>query len=150
MLRFNKRYLFVAGVLIILALASWDTKQKDRTGEILYKQNCANCHIGNKTTQLGPSIQKIRKDYGVEWAIRFVKKTDELITKRDLNALYSVAVFYPVKHTRFPVLQRSALIKIFDYVDSFKYDSTQTKHRRVSTTVKQKYVDSVEIKYKLL
>lgn len=80
----------------------------------------------------------------------FVKKTDELIEKRDLNALYSLAVFYPVKHTRFPALQRSALIKIFNYVDKFKYDSTQTKHRRVSPVLKQKYVDSVETKHKLL
>ena len=56
------------------AIGSWDTQQKDRTGEILYKQNCASCHIGNKTTQFGPSIQNIRKDYGVEWAVTFVKK----------------------------------------------------------------------------
>lgn len=101
------------------SLGSWDIQQKDRTGEILYKQNCASCHIGNKTTQFGPSIQNIRKDYGVEWAVTFVKKTDELITRRDLDALYSVAVFYPVRHTRFPVLQRTALIKILDFVDSF-------------------------------
>jgi hypothetical protein len=135
---------------LTFTLAAWDNNQNDRIGEILYKQNCASCHIGNKTTQFGPSIQNIRKDYGVEWAVTFVKNTDKLIEKRDLNALYSIAVFYPVKHTRFPVLERSALIKIFDYVDKFKYDSTQTRHRRVAPELKQKYVDSVETKHKLL
>jgi hypothetical protein len=150
MRKLSKTYYLTITILLTFALASWDTKQKDRTGEILFKQNCANCHIGNKTTQFGPSIQNIRKDYGVEWAVTFVKKTDELIEKRNLNALYSVAVFYPVKHTRFPVLQSSALLKIFDYVDKLKYDSTQTKHRRVSPVLKQKYVDSIETKHKLL
>jgi hypothetical protein len=135
---------------LTFTLAAWENNQKDRVGGILYKQNCASCHIGNKTTQFGPSIQNIRKDYGVEWAVTFVKNTDKLIEKRDLNALYSIAVFYPVKHTRFPVLERSALIKIFDYVDKFKYDSTQTRHRRVAPEFKQKYVDSVETKHKLL
>lgn len=150
MLRFHNRDYFSIGILLILSLILWNTKQKDRTVEILYKEKCANCHIINKTTQLGPSIQNIRKDYGVEWAVTFVKNTDELITKRDLNALYSVAVFYPVKHTRFPVLEKAVIIKLFDYVDSFKYDSTQTKHRRVQSAVKQRYVDSIETKHKLL
>ena len=74
MRQFHKKYYFITALLMTFAIGSWDIQQKDRTGEIFYKQNCASCHIGNKTTQFGPSIQNIRKDYGVEWAVTFVKK----------------------------------------------------------------------------
>ena len=151
------------GYIIIILLGSFLTaifssmiqkgdkfQKQDKRIESFFKKNCGNCHSPNKTNINSPSFQMIRKDYGKAWAITFVRNPDELTQINDLNALFSVAKFYPVKHTKFPLLEEETIIKILDYVDSFKYDSTQTKHRRVPIEVKQKFVDSISLKYKLI
>ena len=103
----------------------------------------------NKTTRFGPSIQHVTKDYGSKWAITFLKNTRELVSKDDINALYSIALFYPVKHTQFPGIDDDFAEAIFEYIDSFKYDSSQTNHRRVSFEIKRRFVDSVRVKVRL-
>jgi hypothetical protein len=51
-----------------------------------------------------------------------------------------------IQQPDFPLLQDSAIIAIFDYVDSFPFDSAQYAHRKSAPSVGKAVLDSIFVK----
>jgi len=56
--------------------------------------------------------------------IEFSQDSRKLMDKKDIKALYSYYLFQRVEHIRFPVLEPKYVIKVLDYVDGFKIDTS--------------------------
>jgi hypothetical protein len=119
--------------------------RQEKSGEILFKENCAPCHAPNKPL-VGPPFQKIRSDYGLDWTVEFVQHSTSMIKAKDTKALYIYYLYKKMPHNTFPNLIRKDVIKILDYVDTFPYDSVQYQHRKDPSKMKQKFVKDYEEK----
>jgi len=116
-------------------------QKQDNIGKAIFENNCKSCHLPNKATEIAPSFQDIRKDYGLKWTLSFLKDSRKLMDKKDIKALYSYYLFQRVEHIRFPVLEPKYVIKVLDYVDGFKIDTSQFKHRLTSSLLKKRFVE---------
>ena len=131
---------YIIIIIIGLSIFSLSFKKQDNIGKALFENSCKSCHLPNKATAIAPSFQNIRKDYGLQWTLAFIKDSRSLKNKKDICALYSYYLFGNHKHTMFPALKAKYVVKILDYVDKFPADTSQYKHRFVSYSQKQKYV----------
>ena len=127
-------------ILFGLAIFSLSFERQDNVGKAIFENNCKSCHLPNKTTDIAPSFQNIRKDYGLQWTLAFIKNSRQLKNEKDIRTLYSYYLFGSHEHIMFPVLEAKYVIKILDYVDKFPVDTSQFRHRLVSYSEKKKYV----------
>ena len=130
----------IISILFGLSIFLLSFQKQDNIGKAIFDNNCKSCHLPNKATEIAPSFQNIRKDYGLKWTLDFIKDSRKLRDKGDVNALYSYYIFKKVKHTSFPVLESKFVIKVLDYVDKFPVDTLQNKHRLVSYQEKKRFV----------
>lgn len=119
--------------------------KKEHPGKQLFNQACAPCHAPNKQLT-GPPFQRIREFAGLQWAITWVNHSSELIKRKEPYAHYLFMRYDKIRHTDFPVLQDSAIIAVFDYVDSFPFDSAQYAHRKSAPSVGKAILDSIFVK----
>jgi hypothetical protein len=116
-------------------------QKEDNVGKAIFENKCKSCHLPNKATQIAPSFQDIRKDYGLKWTLAFIKDSRKLREQGDIKTLYAYYLFDKIKHTNFPALEPKYVIKILDYVDSFPTDTLAFKHRHVSYSDKKRFVE---------
>jgi cytochrome c len=141
----------LTGFWLIASLNSF--QQIDESGKLVFNQNCASCHLPNRQTEIAPSFQNIRKDYGLEWTVAFLRDQNKLLKNKDTRALYSYYIFHKTPHIRFPVLQKEYIVKVLDYVDSYPTDTSQYRHRLVRKTDKlvfiKKHISVDTVNYEL-
>lgn len=124
-----------------IILLAFQSKKQD-IGKLLFQNSCASCHLPNKTTKNGPSFQKIRNDYGLDWTIRFLRNPMKMVDSGDINATYSYYLFNEIRHSGFGGLEKTYIISVLDYVDRLPLDSSQIKHRFVSKEEKLKFINT--------
>jgi len=112
-------------------------------GKILFEKNCSSCHGVNKTL-VAPPFQRIRDANGLDWSISWVKGGQKLIKQRDTNALYIFYAWNMLVQPDFPNLSNKEIESIFDYVDSYPFDSTTYAFRMNSKLERWNQVDSID------
>jgi hypothetical protein len=95
---------------------------------------------------VGPPFQRVREFAGLRWAITWVNHSSQLIKRKEPYALYLFMRYDKIQQPDFPLLQDSAIIAIFDYVDSFPFDSAQYAHRKSAPSVGKAVLDSIFVK----
>lgn len=116
-------------------------------GKILFEKNCSPCHGVDKTL-VAPPFQRIREANGLDWSISWVKGGQKLIKQRDTNAVYIFYCWNKLMQPDFPNLSRNEIESIFDYVDSYPFDSSKYEHRKNSKLERWNYVDSLDRAWK--
>lgn len=130
-----------------LAIFLPSVEKQDNVGKAIFENSCKSCHLPDKATEIAPSFQNIRKDYGLQWTLAFIKDSRGLKNKKDIRTLYSYYLFGSHEHLLFSGLESNFVVKILDYVDKFPVDTFQFRHRFVSNSEKQKYVYEQLAKY---
>jgi cytochrome c551/c552 len=123
------------------------SKETISSGRVLFKENCSACHSPEKWI-IGPPFQRIREANGLDWSISWVKSSQRLIKKRDTNALYIFYSWKKMMQPDFPNLSKKEIENIFDFVDSYPFDSTNYEHRKESKLERWNYVDSLDRAWK--
>lgn len=138
--------------LSLLSIQLFSFQKQNKTGKVIFENNCKSCHSPKKLTEIAPSFQNICKDYGLKWTLGFIKDSRKLRDQGDINALYNYSFFNKTKHISFPALPSKYVIKVLDYVHSFPVDTMQYNHRKLSHSEKNKFaqqqllIDSVMLK----
>lgn len=114
-----------------------------KKGKILFEKNCSPCHGVDKTL-VAPPFQRIREANGLDWSISWVKGGQKLIKQRDTNAVYIFYCWNMLVQPDFPNLSRNEIESIFDYVDSYPFDSTEYAFRKYSKLERWNHVDSID------
>jgi len=140
----------VSTAIIVLCLSV--SFKEENPGKFLFQANCAPCHAKNKEL-IGPAFQYIRKDYGLNWAVSFIKDGKAMVEKRDSRALYSFYKYQEITHAKFPTLTKSQIIQILNYVDdntgsTSPIDTVQYRHRKLSETERQQFIKAYEAEKK--
>lgn len=137
------RYLiYILTISTIVIIFSAFQQDKRKVGQILFKNSCASCHLENKKTNIAPPFQSIRRHYGLEWTIAYLRDAEKLRAKGDINAEYNYYKYDKSNHLKFPVLEDKYIIMILDYVDSFKVDATLYKDRILTEDQKIEFIKS--------
>ncbi len=128
-----------------------ETKSKtssDKTaflrGKQLFLTHCYSCHHIS-TKKIGPPFQRIREDYGVSWALNFIRNSERLIyEEKDTRARYIFSIYNQSMMTAFPNLTDQEIIAILDYVDSHEFNPSMHSHRTATIEEMSELVEEYE------
>lgn len=114
-------------------------------GKKLFEENCRSCHHENRRA-IGPPFQGIRKAYGKQWSVSFVKNNREMLMAEDIRAQYIALQYGMAIMPLFPNLDDHEIKQIFDYVDSFPIlDARNYEHYNYSP---ERLRDSIKANWK--
>jgi cytochrome c len=113
------------------------------SGRKLFEMNCSSCHAPQRTL-VGPPFQRIREANGLAWSLAWVRNSQGMIKQRDTNALYIFYRWEMLVQVDFPSLSNKEIESIFDYVDSYPFDSVRYEHRKFTKLDRWKYIDSID------
>jgi hypothetical protein len=113
------------------------------SGRRLFEMNCSSCHAPQRTL-VAPPFQRIREANGLEWSLSWVRNSQGMIKQRDTNALYIFYCWNMLVQVDFPSLSNKEIESIFDYVDSYPFDSSKYEHRKPTKMERWAQIDSIE------
>lgn len=117
------------------------------SGQILFKQNCAQCHFENNFLVAYP-FQKIRSDYDLPWIFAFIRNSDSLIKARDIRATFVFELHTQLVMPKFEHLTDQQIIDILDYVDTFPIINTYNDHRKLPLKSMEDSIKKMKSKWK--
>ena len=84
-------------------------------GEQIFKANCSACHAIDKKL-VGPALQGIEERQKIDWLIKWVKNSQDLVKAGDPYAVKIFEEYNKIPMTAFPALTDDEIKAIFAYV----------------------------------
>ncbi len=130
----NNLYRNLTALLIAILLIPYGSLAQ-KSGEDLYKQNCAVCHRTDEVRMVGPGLKGINEKRSQEWLIRWIKNSQEMIASGDADAIAIFEEYNKTPMIAYNMFSDAEIISILEYIDIASQESADLATTAESETV---------------